>query len=325
MSIDEIKAEVVPLKKPTKRADANQLPADPSRSRFIDWGEFWTKELDEREWLPGCEDVLALGRGHSMFAKGKTGKSLFMLWQALQAIQRGVVCVYLDYEMSEKDLRDRLEDMGYDERADLSLLHYWRLPDIAALDTLEGGQSIDALLDELQFAHPGAPVLVVIDTYGRAVAGAENDNDTTRDFYRFTGYVLKQHGVTWIRIDHEGHSDNGHARGGSAKLDDIDIAYQLKTKGVGVDVSCVGSRVSFTLPETSWTRHNAGDTTPLRYERVGQIWMPNEISKARELAAAGVPADLPGRDAAQLFRKNGGKGKTNLISRAQLYRQKVSD
>ena len=38
--------------------------------------------------------------------------------------------LYLDYEMTRADLRERLEDMGYGPDADLKRLHYALLPDL---------------------------------------------------------------------------------------------------------------------------------------------------------------------------------------------------
>ena len=68
--------------------------------------------------------------------------------------------VFLDYEMSEDDLHERLLELGYDESSDLSRFNYYLLPAIPPLDTLEGGKELAAIVDEEQTApgrhrHPG--------------------------------------------------------------------------------------------------------------------------------------------------------------------------
>ena len=80
---------------------------------FIVWAKFWDRDYNEAEWV--YDDVLARGRGHSIYAVHKQGKSLFMLYIAAQLATGAapVAVVYLDYEMTEADVHDRLEDMGY--------------------------------------------------------------------------------------------------------------------------------------------------------------------------------------------------------------------
>src|SRR5262249_19746449 len=60
--------------------DHGEEPA--AASPFIDWAEFWSRDHTAAEWL--VEDVLARGRGHSLYASRKSGKSLLMLWLALR-------------------------------------------------------------------------------------------------------------------------------------------------------------------------------------------------------------------------------------------------
>ena len=110
----------------------------------------------------------------ALFAKGGTGKSLLALWIAA-ALATGrpvfhrqrppVHVLYLDYEMSEDDLKSRLESMGYDADHDLTHLHYALLPQMAPLDGEAGGKTVAAL------AALVAAELVVTNTFGRAVSG----------------------------------------------------------------------------------------------------------------------------------------------------------
>ena len=123
--------------------------------------------------------------------------------------------------MSQAVLYERLTAMGYDKDADLSNLHYASLPPISSLDKPEGAKQICDLARACQAD------LVIIDTFARAVEGAENDADTVRNFYRWTAINLKQEGRALLRIDHAGKDLKKGARGTSAKNDDVDLVWQM--------------------------------------------------------------------------------------------------
>jgi hypothetical protein len=95
---------------------------------FVDWPAFWGRDRSQAEWV--FPDVLARGRGHAIYAAHKEGKSLFLLYIAakLATGKEPIVVIYLDYEMGEDDLSERLEDMGYGPGTDLSCLRYALFP-----------------------------------------------------------------------------------------------------------------------------------------------------------------------------------------------------
>src|SRR5216117_3816193 len=99
-----------------------------ANSPFLDWEAFWARDRDDHDWL--VEPILARGRGHAIYARHKTGKSLVMLWLAtgLASTRDDVIVLYLDYEMGDEDLHERLSDMGYSSQSDLSRLRYALLP-----------------------------------------------------------------------------------------------------------------------------------------------------------------------------------------------------
>ena len=82
--------------------------------------------------------------------------------------------VYLDYEMTEDDLDERLGDLGYEEGADLEHFHYYLLPNLPPLDSAQGGKELESIVGDDNAA------LVIIDTTSRAVEGDENESDTMR-------------------------------------------------------------------------------------------------------------------------------------------------
>jgi RecA-family ATPase len=205
----------------------NHTPA--LTSWFIDWSTFWNLDSTDTEWL--VEPLLAKTRGHALYAGAKSGKSLMLLEIAAalatgqpvlnQQAQPPMHVLYVDYEMSAQDIKDRLESFGYGAGDDLTKLHYALLPSIGGLDTAEGAKYIiDAVThNDIQ--------LVIIDTTARAVEGAENDADTLRAFYRWTGLALKSKGCTYIRADHAGKDTAKGQRGTSAKNDDVDLVWRF--------------------------------------------------------------------------------------------------
>ena len=166
-------------------------PSDESASVrtgvFIDWSTFWDRDHNEAEWV--YPDVLARGRGHAIYAAHKAGKSLLMLCIAAELATGAepVVVVYLDYEMTEADVFDRLEDMGYGPDSDLSRLRYALLPTLPPLDTARAPRRSQGCWTASRATGRTTTSRVVIDTISRAVRGEENNADTFRDFYSHTG------------------------------------------------------------------------------------------------------------------------------------------
>jgi hypothetical protein len=195
---------------------------------LVDWAEFWQQDHHDAEWL--AEPLIAAHRSTAIFAPGGTGKSLLALYISARLATGTTVfghhvepidVLYLDYEMTADDLAERLEQMGFDESADLSKLHYALLPSLPGLDEPEGGKAVVRLAEMVQAE------LVVIDTFGRAVHGDENDADTVRSWYRWTGIHLKHAGRAFLRVDHAGKDVTKGQRGTSAKNDDVDVVWQM--------------------------------------------------------------------------------------------------
>jgi hypothetical protein len=195
---------------------------------LINWQDFWNQSFPAEDWL--IEPIIPRNQLVVIFAPGGTGKSLLALYIAA-ALATGkeifaepkppTNVLYMDYEMSQAVLYERLTAMGYNKDTDLSRLHYASLPPIGSLDKPEGAKQICDLARACQAE------LVIIDTFARAVEGAENDADTVRNFYRWTAINLKQEGRSLMRIDHAGKDLKKGARGTSAKNDDVDLVWQM--------------------------------------------------------------------------------------------------
>jgi hypothetical protein len=204
---------LIPVEQPTKTDNI-----------LINWQEFWTQSFPEEDWL--IKPLIPRNQLVVIFAPGGTGKSLLALYIAaglatgrnIFGIEHQPISVlYMDYEMQQAQLYERLTAMGYNNHTDLTRLHYASLPPIASLDTPEGAKEVCDLARACQAE------LVIIDTFSRAVEGAENDADTVRNFYRWTALKLKTEGRSLLRIDHAGKDLKKGARGTSAKNDEINV------------------------------------------------------------------------------------------------------
>lgn len=213
---------------------------------FINWNSFWDSDKNQADWL--VEPVIAKGRGHSLYAKGGTGKSLFTLWLCLQAARQGHQIMYLDYEMTEDDLFDRLLEFGVEPGAEeLNNIRYALIPALQPVDDPSGGQQIIELCLETETD------LVIIDTFGRSTHGDENESKTVLDFYRHTASKLKQHGVTMLRIDHAGKDVTKGQRGTSAKNDDVDVVWRMTRANGETKLTCDKRRAGWIPEEIKYT------------------------------------------------------------------------
>jgi hypothetical protein len=254
-----------------------------------------------------------------MWATHKTGKSLVMLEGAAGAATGRAVfnnppiipidVIYLDMEMTEDDLHDRLTEMGYSEDDDLSHLHYYLLPALPPLDTPEGGQAVIELVER----HRAQ--LVVIDTMARVVKGEENSADTYRAFYRNTGLHLKAREIAIVRLDHAGKDPGRGQRGSSAKGDDVDIVYQLARVDNGFRLDRKAARMSW-VPEQIVLE---GHEEPHLHHTIGEFAIPaGTAAKIAELDLLDIPAEWPERKVADRLREAGTTPGKGIVLRAAI-------
>ena len=305
----------------TKPEPGQTTDPDHDPLKIINWPEFWANETDAADWL--LEPLIARGRGHSLYAGAKTGKSLLML-AACAAVATGrpflnnparppEPILYLDYEMTGDDVRERLESYGYGPDDDLGLLHYALLPTIDPLDTHSGANAvIDAAL-RLGVIH------VIIDTTSRAVAGEENDADTFRTLYRLLGLRLKSHGIGYHRLDHAGKNFELGQRGSSAKNDDVDVVQALTVRDAGLLLRATHKRMAW-VPETVEIGLEDRDGF-LVYTTADRGWPAKTKDIVKILDGADVPVDI-GRDKVrELFKRSGYQYRNAAISAAIKFRK----
>jgi KaiC/GvpD/RAD55 family RecA-like ATPase len=269
----------------------------------VDWSEFWKKDLTARDYA--IDPIAPRGRATTIVSPAKEGKSELALYCA---VQRGrglktlaqpagepIEVLYVDHEMTETDLQERLTDMGIDETVDLSHLHYVIMPGVAKLDTEAGGKALLAYVDAT-----GA-VLVIIDTISKIVEGLEKDAETWNAYWKYTGQPLHARGVTVIALDHSGQSST-RARGSSAKQAIFDVTWEMKKQSNGTALKATLRRVSWVPDKAAFARKD----DPLRYEANNPtLWPEGTEEAAARLDEAGVPINATFKKARTIISKAG--------------------
>jgi 5S rRNA maturation endonuclease (ribonuclease M5) len=206
--------------------------------QFINWAALFSKPKTKPDWL--AQPLLARGRVTTVYSPGKSGKSLLAIEIAaglatgmplLAGDSQGrdaLDVLYIDQEMTEEDWLDRLTDMGYgpnDVDQFEAHLHVAQLQGWEPMDTRQGGAQLAAVVEQVKAQ------VVVIDTQSKLVVGKENENDTHQAFYRNSVVPLKRAGLAVLVLDHTGKDVERGARGGSAKTDNVDLAWELLPRG----------------------------------------------------------------------------------------------
>jgi hypothetical protein len=302
----------------TPEAATDQYDTD-LLAMLTDWPSFWAHDDTAAQWM--MEPVIAEGRAHAIYAPGGTGKSLFSLWIAatLATGRQGLDnhpgtprrVLYLDYEMTPEDVRERLESMGYDNTCDLTRLHYAILPSLPPADAPEGGKAI-ARMAQLVDAE-----LVILDTFSRAVSGDENDADTVRAFYRWTLLHLKSEGRTFARIDHAGKDLDKGQRGSSAKNDDVDVVWQMTKADDGFKLLAKKRRMGWVPEEIALLQH---DTPSLHYRVVDDLAPAGTAKVIADLDDLKMPPSVSARKAAAALKEAGKGARDQLVRAAQKHR-----
>jgi hypothetical protein len=296
------------------------LQEAPAGLTSVDWSQFWARE---RSGAFLVEPFIPRGRQIGLYGPAKVGKSELAQYVAAgfaagrnlngDAIESGVV-LYLDFEMTEDDLEERLRDFGYGPQDDLTRLVYAQFPQIPPLDTKAGG---DALAQWIDFV--GAD-LVVLDTLSKVVEGEENSADTYRRFAQYTGSLLRQRQCSLLRIDHAGKDVSKGARGSSAKADDLDAVYRIRRGDSGtVRLDLTHQRVGWLAP-VNLTRTESA--TGVTYRTSGsQSWPEGTVDTAHILDQLDAPINIGGNQAEKLLRNNGHPTRRKTALAAVRYRQ----
>lgn len=324
------RGRVLALAAALRAADAGDNTAedeDDGGWHFIDWTTAWTGAGESETWL--VKPLIPTGRSVAIHAPGGTGKSLLSLYIAatlaagrpLFGVTRPPVRVfYLDYEMIQKDIIERLAEMGYGPDNNPQFIdnfHYAIIPDLDPLDTDSGGQK---LLTQLQHNNTE---LLVIDTLARAVAGDENEADTIRDFYRHTGSRIKHAGISMARMDHTGKDPDRGARGTSAKRDDVDVVWRLTAlDGGAMRLKAEKRRLSWVPEQVDILRVEDDDgIVSFQLADASASWAAGTAGLATQLDSLGLPGDSSVRETREAMKVAGIKAKNNVLRDAVKFRK----
>lgn len=309
--INELQRQQPPTLETTHTTD------DPLTTWYLDWHKMWTNDTTDTEWL--VEPFLAKGRAHALYAGAKSGKSLLLLEIAAalatgkpilnQQPQPPIDILYIDYEMTANDVRDRLEAFGYSEKDNLTHLHYVLLPSIAGLDTPQGANTV------MQAIVATNSKLVIVDTTARAVEGEENDADTMRAFYRWTGVNMKALGVTWVRADHAGKDTAKGQRGTSAKNDDVDVVWRFtKRSETSILLEATHRRMQWIPDKVELELRTTNET--LHHKLLGDEIPDAALQLAQTIERLTTDRDLSVRTARKLLKDQGIKTSTDTLRQA---------
>lgn len=304
-------------------ADDGQAVDAPEGLQPVPLGDpTWWEGDTGADWL--IEPVIPAQRHTVLYAPAKMGKSLLALEVAAAAAtgsptlgrpaQDPVSVLYLDFEMTEADLRERLYDMDYGPESDWANLAYYSLPSLPPFDTPEGGIAIQSLVQR----HEAR--LVVIDTMARVVQGEENSADTYRLFDLYVSRPLKSKGVAVLRIDHSGKDLEKGQRGSSEKVGYADLVWRLAVTEAGqATLRRTHCRVGW-VPETVVMRreddprlvHRLTDESPS---------LPGLADCVRLLDDLEVPVEWSANKALKALRSAGEGRKRTVVLAAQKVRQ----
>lgn len=301
----------------------DQAVARPTGPRKVDWDEFWTRPDSDADWI--WEPILPRNKATNLYAPRGVGKSeLILAGAAALATGRPTLArketadplpvVYLDLEMGEDDLYDRLRDLGYGPDDDLSNLNYYCLPQLPPMNTPEGGNAV------LDIVRTHGAAVVVTDTLARVATGEENSNDTWIGLATHTILRLKAEQVTSVWLGHAGKDIERGERGGSAKGDAVDCIWK-QTRGDSVFVNLTNEkrRAGWVPEQVALRRVEHGGT--LRYEIAGDIWPSGTNEVAVELDHLGAPLDISRRAAETLLRAHDAGARSVVVAAALKWRR----
>lgn len=296
---------------------------------LVQWAEFWDAEDAEHDWV--VYPLVPAGRAVALYAAAKAGKSTIVLDGVIAAATGRAPfgatdpkppqsILYLDYEMTDADLRERLYETGYGPEVNLTHLHYALLPPMPPLDTKDGAAAL------LKLAQSVNARLVVVDTFGRAVEGEENDADTVRKFYRHTAIALKAAGIAVLRTDHSGKDVGKGQRGSSAKNDDVDIVWQLKRTDDGVKLTRTHTRISWVPEHVDITKTKDADgIVSYTTEKRSKGYPAGTKQKAEALDDLGAALDITNAAARELLKGAGMAAANDVLSAALRFRRSEAE
>lgn len=190
--------------------------------QFLDLGAMLVNGLEPPAQLV---DGLLYQEGiHSVYSPGGTGKTILAMWLALRAIQRGRTVIYVDEENGFEHMAELLQGIGADNELISKHFKYAPAPGLTAEDAKRWKHTVQMY----------RPALVVFDSFADhlALAGlGENSSTDITAWIQMFAQPVKDNGGAALILDHVSKESNGTgARGSTAKLAKVDVAWKLDLK-----------------------------------------------------------------------------------------------
>lgn len=168
------------------------------------------------------DGVLLEGRTHQVFCGPGKGKSWLALWMAVKLVNRGLRVLYLDKENGARIIRNRLVELGADAGKVDRCLVYVPFPTLD-LDP-------DAVEDYIKSLDGFS--LVIFDSWINYLAAAGLDENSNGDLARWSTTFCteaRKRNISVLLLDHVGKDSGNGSRGASRKLDEMDVAWEVRT------------------------------------------------------------------------------------------------
>lgn len=194
--------------------------------------------VPERQFVPGGEPWLLVGKRYVFVAPAGAGKSLIALIVAVDVVAAGGTVAIVDVDMGEEEYVRRLADI-LDARDDddtlagscSERLHYFAYPRLTAEWSAEDWAAAFAGMDGVIFDSSR----LMLSSHGLA----EDSNDDYATFAADRLVPLSRAGKFTIMLDNTGHGEKNRSRGAKAKDDLNEVVYAVKV-GVKFDRESAG-------------------------------------------------------------------------------------
>ncbi len=337
-AVKQVAGGVLPTHRNDPSDDFDALPPEPGATatglldRFprCDLGSLLDPNRPEREWVVG--GLIPAGASVSIVAPAGEMKSL-LTFAAVLAVARGDrefaglviprprLVMYVDAELTEDDLADRLRDLGVQPEG-LDRLIYLHLPAFPPLDTEKGGADLVAVAHAYGLKRGD---VIVLDSLQRVVDGPENDSDTFRAYYRHTALALKRCGFTVIRTDNSGKATGRGARGSSSKRDDVDLEWRQSRDRDAATLSLTPDKARLAGVEPLVFAYATDDEGLLRFTTVGDPFRDQVTECGRWLDELGVAPSAGERVAGRALAAGGRKVLRNVLRVAIRDRRSIAE
>lgn len=182
-------------------------------------GEAIREGIEPPETL--VDDVLLVGKAHSIYGPPGLGKTFLMLWLILWVIERGYNVVLFDAENGARIIAERLQQLGADPDKLDEHLHYFPFK---SLPTTEAGR-----LEYVDLLEAIRPALVCLDSWISFLAANGLDENSSNGIATFAEHYIapaRSRSIATLLLDHVPH-EGQHARGSTRKKDELDVVWSL--------------------------------------------------------------------------------------------------